>query len=170
MTVQDNRYTIHQACEVADVARTRVNQWISRGFFTPDEEYEHGRQRSYSFKDVMRLRVFSDLIRLGINQETAGRYTDDLHGFKDDQAILLVWHGPTELIPSSNWGEKSKKLKKPALAYNSNLPPFHKKIIRLNKLQDYICDPLVYASAVINLDLVYAYVESKLTELCDGEV
>lgn len=169
MTVHDNRYTIHQACEVAEVSRAQVNQWISRGFFTPDEEYEHGKQRSYSFKDVMRLRVFTDLIRLGLSQELAGRYSANIHGFKGDQAVLFIWQGPEELISTSNRGENLRKQGKPCLAYNPNMPPFHHKVIQMNKLQDFARNPLVYAAAIINLDLVCERVEKKLAELIEKE-
>lgn len=169
MTIQNKRFTIHQVCRASDVSRTQVNQWISRGFFAPEEEYEHGKQRSYSFWDAVRLRVFTDLMRIGLSQEIAGAHSKSLHGFKSDKAVLVIHHGPSELISVSERGKPIKKPSKASLMYDPTQPPVHKDIIKLSDLPRYMGNPHVFVAAMINLDSVVDRVEASLARILETE-
>ena len=149
------RFTLPQICRMAQVSRTQLNQWISRGYFKPEEEFDHGRRRTFSFKEACHLLVFTDLMRQGLTQETASRHTANLHTFKDEPAILIAQRGPIHLIKTSKRGEPATT-EKGLLSFDPNQEPIHLKIIKLSELPDHFDNPLVYSATIINLKNVEA--------------
>lgn len=145
---------IHQICRAADVSRTQLNQWISRGYFTPAEVLEKGKARSFSYTEAVSLAVFAELARLGIPYDVASRQSVNLYGFNDDQALLVLYQGSVDAVTSR--GGKKMKL------YFPDTPVTMKKIIPLKKFAEMASNPDVRSMAVVNLNHIDARVKASI--------
>jgi len=122
----------------------------------------NGKPRSFSFKEVVVLGTFAELVRLGVPHEVAAQHCRHLHGFKDEAALLLVYQGPVELIPTSERGSPLPSRTNGVKFYDPDRPPFGSEIIRLSQLAAYAADRNVRSLAVVNLDHVEERVKAAL--------
>ena len=152
-------YTIHQLAKAADVSRTQLEQWITRGHFKPKNEELTTKARSFTFADAMRLSVLAELVRFGLTPATAARHSDGLYGYKDDPALLVLIRGPQEITISG------KKM----VFHDPDSEALQSKIIRLRDLTKLAQNPLAYVTAFINLDEVEKRVAGNLEKIIKGE-
>ncbi len=163
-----NQLDVHQICKATSVTRTQLNQWITRGYFQPAEEPVNGKARSFTVGEGITLGVFAELIRLGVPHDLAARCSKHLHGFKDEPALLIIYQGPMELIPTSERGEPLPTEKKGLKFYDPAMPPVVGEIIKLSKLSDYAANPDVRSMVVVNIDYVESRVKAKLAADAEG--
>jgi hypothetical protein len=156
------RLNVHQMCKAASVTRTQFNQWIARGYFVPEEEPVSGKPRSFSFKEAVVLGTFAELVRLGIPHDVAAQHGRHLHGFRDEAALLMIYQGPVELIPTSERGSVLPGSGSGMRFYDPDRPPFGSEIIRLSQLAAYAANRDVRSLAVVNLDHVEERVKAAL--------
>ena len=165
--------TIHQLSRATDLTRYTIDQWISRGYFQPSQPSRPGRPRTFTFGEAIILGAMAELTRLGIDPKAASRVTAHLHGFRDTEAILLIWQGPAELVPTTPRGseplrrnyEQGKAPTIPENAnrwYDPNHPPLHACIVKPDDLTAAVGDPDKRAIALVNLDAIEARVTATL--------
>lgn len=172
-------FTKRQAANAADISLFQLDQWVSRGYVSPERSPEPGKARQYTISDIMIIATLADLVRLGINPTTSGPWLSQvlqhLHGFKDDHAVLVVWQGPGELIPCSNPGEPGTKvLRTPggwsrinpgaAKFYDPDRPPFQSDIVRPGELPEMLRDPDKRSFFMVNLNHVEERVQKALSD------
>lgn len=157
-----DRLNVHQICKAALVTRTQFNQWVARGYFTPAEPPVHGKSRSFSFREGVTLAAFAELIRLGIPHDIAAQHSRYLNLFKDEPALLVIYQGPVELIPTSERGSPLPGTKKGRKFYDPDLPQFRSDVIKLSQFATYAANPDVRSLAAVNLDHLEARVKTAL--------
>lgn len=160
-------YTIQQVAKAADITRRQLEAWVSREFIVPAHVPAPGTARTYSLVEAMRVAVVADLVRLGIPVERAADATRWLHAFKDDAAILVMWHGPVPLIPTSERGARplsEAELRKAGVAkfYNPDDPLIQSEIVKQSAFADFVNDPDKRAVAHVNIDHIEARVKRSL--------
>jgi hypothetical protein len=170
----NDRYSVHQAAAAANVSRLQLDQWVSRGYIVPSHAPEPGKAREYSLGDIVEIATLAELVRLGIGPGTAAPWVRHLHGFKDDQAVLVVWQGPIELIPSTRPGEPPLQVLRtpggwtrnnPGVStfYDPDRPPYDSDIVRGRELPEMLRDPDKRSLVAVNLDFVEQRVRAELT-------
>lgn len=150
-------YTFGQVLTALRLPRPRVDQWIARGQFKV-KETSPGVARQWDFGDVMRLAVFAKIVaaRDEITATKIGGLTHLLHGFKDDQAVLVLWSG---LIPTTISDGKGGVLK-------SDQPGiWSPEIIRHRELANFLLRDDVRMAFFIKLDEVESQVKAKLARV-----
>ncbi len=156
------RLNAWQICKAAGITRAQLNQWLVRGHFKPRHEPEIGKGRSYSVQEAVTLGTFAELIRLGVPHDVASVHSTPLHGFNDEAALLVVYQGPMELIPTSERGSPLPGIKRGLKFYDPDQPQFRSDIVRLSQLAAYAVNPDIRSMAVVNLDHVEARVKTAL--------
>jgi hypothetical protein len=84
-------------CVALQVARTRVDKWISDGSFTPIDEPAPGKARSWTKQDALRLACFVRLVEAGLKVEV-GKVIDRLSGFgivSEPKFLVVLAHKRT---------------------------------------------------------------------------
>lgn len=158
-------YSTRQTASAANISRLRLDQWVSRGYVTPSHTPQPGEARQYSLTDVITVATLAELVRLGINPATAAPWAFRIRGFRDDQAVLVVWQGPGELIPCSNPGDPPACVLRTeggwtrlnpgtSIFYDPDSPPYHAEIVRPRELPEMVRDPDKRSFAIVNLDHV----------------
>jgi len=157
-----DRLNVHQICKAAVVTRTQFNQWVARSYFTPEEPPVHGKPRSFSFREGVTLAAFAELIRLGVPHDVAAVHSTRLHAFNDEPALLVVYQGPMELIPTSERGSPLPGTKRGHKFYDPDRPQFQSNVIKLSQIAAYAANPDMRSMAVVNLDHLEARVKTAL--------
>ena len=158
-------FSTKQAATAANVSRLQLDQWVSRGYVEPSHKPEPGKARQYTVTDIIKIATLAELVRLGITPGTAAPWVRYLLGFTDDQAVLVVWQGPGELIPTSNPGAPpSQVLRTPGgwtrnnpgapTFYDPDQPPYHSDIVRPGELPEMLRDPDKRSLVAVNIDHV----------------
>lgn len=149
--------TIHQVARATDMTRHQIAAWISRGYFVPSKAVETGKAREFTFQDAFRLGCAVELTRLGINPADTAVVTQELYGFQDDIAFLVVSQGPIEVptIVTANG---------PGIVYDPDAPIKRSAIIGSKHLTEVLLDPKKRSAAVVNLDEVEKRVEAALQD------
>lgn len=148
-------YTIHQLAEAVGIARTQLEQWITRGHFRPEQAEPETRARAFSLTDAIRLSAHTELVRLGLTPAAASQHTGHLHAFKDDAALLVLIQGETEIKFTGG---------KTVVFYDPDQPRLQSKIIRLGDLSRLVSNPQVRTLAIVNLDEVEKRITTALTK------
>lgn len=166
-------FSTKQAAHAANVSRLQLDQWVSRGYVEPSHKPEPGKARHYTVTDIIKIATLAELVRLGIIPGTATAWVRYLRGFTDDQAVLVVWQGPGELIPMSSPGDPpSQVLRAPGgwtrnnpgtpTFYDPDRPPYHSDIVRPGELPEMLRDPDKRSLVAVNLDHVEQRVKAAL--------
>lgn len=82
---------IRQIMRATGLGRYVVDQWISRGYFNPEQPGKPGVARKFTVTEAIRLGAMAELTRLGIPPKMASQVTGSIAGFGSDDAILVVW-------------------------------------------------------------------------------
>jgi hypothetical protein len=83
-----------------------------------------------------------------VPHEIAAVHSRNLHGFKNEPALLVVYQGPAELASPSGVMPAAAKM------YTPDNPPFAGDVIRLSQLPEYATNPDVRSLALVNLNEV----------------
>lgn len=171
----NEHFTVRQAARAANISRLRLDQWVSRGYLAPKHTPEPGEARAYQIDDVIEIATLAELGRLGIPPGVAASWVRYLNLFHDDDALLVVWQGPVELIPTSKRGDPpSQVLRTPggwtrnhpgaSTFYDPNSPPFGAAIVRPGELPEMARDPDKRSLVFVNLNHVEKRVLAALAE------
>lgn len=175
----EDSFTKRQAARAADISPFQLDQWVSRGYVAPVRSPEPGKARQYTLSDIMSIATLAELMRVGINPTTSAPWLlpvlQHLHGFKDDQAVLVVWQGPADLIPSSNRGDPAPKVLRteggwtrlnPGASkfYDPDRPPCSSNIVRPSELPEMLRDPDKRSFIMVNLNHVEERVREALSQ------
>jgi hypothetical protein len=139
--------TIQQLAEAADLSRTQIDQWISRGHFKPKNPAEIGRAREFTTEDAVVLGALAELVRIGMTPTVASMHAHQVYAFKDDDALLVVSQGPTEIMPAKGKGRAT-------LVYDPANPATHSDIVRAKDIAKLVTNPNIRSMAVVNLNEV----------------
>lgn len=163
----DDTYNIRQASRASGLGSPlRLEQWISRGYFRPEDTPPPGKPRSYGLIDILRLAVLVELTRLGFDPKHIAPYSSrwPLHGWKNAPAVLVIWQGMGQLIQTRQRGEPALKEGSGKRFYSPNLP-LRTEIVRPDEIREMVLDPDNRALAIINLDHVERRVKEALPKL-----
>ncbi|MFC4731967.1 helix-turn-helix domain-containing protein [Salipiger abyssi] len=92
--------TTAELCKGLGISRTRLDQWVSRGFLKPMHTPAPGVGRTWDLPDAMRAAITHRLFSHGIKLTAWGNSSDEkllasklahLKGFKNDAAILALY-------------------------------------------------------------------------------
>lgn len=149
-----DHFNVRHAARAANITRTQLDQWVSRGYVTPTHKPGMGEARRYTMGDIVAIGALAELVRLGLSAAHASQFVPYVRGFKDSEAILVVWQGPIPLIPATDRGSKSHPDGETLKAYDPDRPPFRSDIVRARDLPALIEDPDKRALLAVNLDHV----------------
>jgi hypothetical protein len=93
-----------QICERMKVSRSRVDQWLSRGFLKLETETTSGRMRQWTERDAIKLVALRDMADADLPLEKVAPHIQFLTRRSDD-AYLTIYYGPHRLISSANRGD-----------------------------------------------------------------
>jgi hypothetical protein len=148
-------YTIRQLAAATGLARTQLEQWITRGHFRPQNAEPETKARAFTLTDAICLSALAELVRLGHTAAAASPHVHHLHGFKDDAALLVVMQGPMEIKLASG---------KTIVAYDPDEPGLQSKIIRLRDIGKLATDDAARSVSFVNLDNIEKRVKSALAK------
>jgi len=168
-------YSTRQAATAADVTRLQLDQWVSRGYVAPSHKPEPGKARRYTVVDVIEIATLAELVRLGIPPSTAASWVKSPLLFTDDQAVLVVWQGPHELLLERNPGDPPlQTLRTPGgwtrinpgapTFYDPDQPIYQSDIVRPDELPEMLRDPDKRSFVAVNLDHVEQRVKVALAK------
>jgi hypothetical protein len=153
--MEEKTYGSRQAAEAANISRTQLDQWISQGYFKPATTPAIGTARQYTFRDMMALAVLAELRRLGVDlkpfKENPFYFAvEHLSLFTDDEAFLVIWHGPVTLKMGANVVKHE----------NPDYPVIQSDIVRARELALFLNDEDKRATITVNLD----HIERRVIE------
>jgi len=148
--------TIKQISDALDLSRSRVEQWISRGYFRTPDVPILGKARDWDIQDAMRLAIMSELVDAGLSPEQAGQLVwAPISGFMSDHAFFVAWQGAHDMAVYPN-GEESE----PAKMYMPGA--WFQQILRGGRLFEFLSNPDVAIATVISLDNLERRVKQAL--------
>jgi hypothetical protein len=139
--------TIQQLAEAADLSRTQIDQWISRGHFKPKNPVESGKARAFTIEDAVVLGTLAELVRIGMTPTVASMHVHHVYAFIDDDALLVVTQGPIEMVAAGRKGPAP-------MFYDPDNPGTRGRVIRARDLGKLATDSKVRSMAVVNLNEV----------------
>jgi len=139
-------YGISEVRRAANISRTTLDQWISRGYFRPSQPVERGKARAFTVGEAMTLAAMAELTRVGVDLATASRATQRLVGFHDDAAVVMLWHASDD-APGQ--------------------PPHH-KVVRASEAADAVRDQNKRAIIILHLDAIEERVAAALQADSEG--
>ena len=148
-------FTIEDVCEAAGITRSQFSQWISRDYVSWLAPVPEGQARAYELGDIFTITVLIEIVRLGLPPAAAGRLFKDLrlwhlHGFNDDQAVLVIWQGPAALAGCGEF-------------WRGGIEPIHQaKIVRTRDFPSLVRDSHKRSLIAVNLDHVWDRVRAAL--------
>jgi hypothetical protein len=144
--------TIQQLSNAVTLTRYQIDAWISRGHFRPGNQPENGKARIFTWADAMALGAMAAFVRLGIQAATVGPLlSPGVHGFEDEQALMVICEGPTRLSSQSD-----------AALFETSTPTTFAKIIRASHLPGLLDDPEITSFAVVNLNTIEQRIQRAL--------
>jgi hypothetical protein len=140
-----------------------IDQWIAREIIKPSMQPERGLPRQFTVTEGMQIVGMIELGRLGLPFQDAARCTQHLTAFKDSPAILVVWQGPSEIIPVTERGAPAHRALRHPDGYSIIGPKgvrstggldtlIHSEIVRPAALTSMVADPDKWSLMAINLD------------------
>ena len=132
--------TIQQLAEAAELSRTQIDQWISRGHFKPKNPAEIGKARVFTIEDAVVLGALAELMRIGLTPTIASMHVHSVYTFIADDSLLVVSQGPDAITDAK--GE---------VYYDAANPATRGRIIRTCDLGAIATDPTVRSLAVVNV-------------------
>jgi hypothetical protein len=136
--------TLKRISAALRVSRVRVEQWISRGYFRTPDKPIFGKTRDWEFDDAIRLAVFIELVEAHLTTEQAGVLTQlDF----PRSGYLIAWKGLHH--PSGVPGKIYSDV-------------WYQEIVQPYELSDFLKNPDLFISVVINLDNLYDRVSAAL--------
>jgi len=161
---------IRQVCEVTGWERSQLNQLIVREHFVPAMTPYAGKPRVFSITETIQLRVMRLLTKLGFSSADAARESAFLRGFKDGDAVLVLWTGPGELIPSAPRGtDGHEQARHPEHGFTVIPPDGHRsgdsiwsEIVKPEALPAMLADPDKHVLVSINLNHIERRIEQVL--------
>lgn len=81
-------------CRALGLQPLRIEQWVARGLFEPQNKTTPGKAREWTAKDARALLVFDALYSRGMPAIQASQLAYLIHGWKDDKALLVAWPDP----------------------------------------------------------------------------
>lgn len=83
------RFTPQQAASLLDMPYTTIDTWNRKGIVCPSAKPSHGRgkQRYYSFSDLVALRVLKDLRAAGLSMHKLRKMLDELRALGYDEPL-----------------------------------------------------------------------------------
>lgn len=169
--------SITKLCEVSGLARSQIDQWISRGYYVPRTKPENGKARKFSFEEALEICAMAELNRLGLPLSAAQQACTSLHHFGDeDSAILVVWHGPMGLLQTLQRGAPTPEVNKTQYHpdgwpyihpdanrfYDPSNPFFQHVIVKPHALATLIRDPDKRSVMAVNLSNLAERIEIAL--------
>ena len=154
-------------CNELDLNATRVEQWISRGYFKPSEAGVAGRARQLTKKDAVTLLALAELVDAGLDAATIHREVENLFLFKG-RSYLVISRGELGLlVPASEQGKPA-----PTAADCTRVPlaagDYRSDVVAEADLPGVLADPFKSVSIVVSLDYLLAVVDAAWERLADG--
>lgn len=114
----------------------------------------------YTKADAVMLLFVARLAEAGISPSTIARAIQNIHGFKNDTAWLVISTGAlSEIIQPSPCGEPGTKPGKSTRVHNPGV--LHFKTVKGSKLKRIIKNPKRYVSIIVNLDEIEKHVKAE---------
>ena len=139
--------SIHQVRHVTKQSRAAIDHLISRGHFTPSMPAQRGTARKFTEADTIRMGALAELLRVGLDAKTASRATQRIIGYRDDDAVLIVWRAAED---------------------EPGQLPRH-KVVRARDAVDAVRDRTKRALALVNLNAIEERVTATLNGGDDAE-
>ena len=142
--------TIKMISDALGISRSRVEQWISRGYFRTPDKPVLGKAREWDERDALRLALMNTLMENRISAETAGRMAFNDPLYAGENSFFVAWRG---------WsvGACGGKFYYPEIFYHD--------VVRGQDLGGFLQNPDVEFSVVVNLDILSASVKEQLEAL-----
>lgn len=156
-------FSVQEAARAANVTRRQLDAWISRGYLAPEKTPQPGGAREYSTADIIEIAVLAELIRLGLGGPRIAGAAGNLHALKGDQAVLVIWQGPVELIPATPRGAAPDPAIKGRKFYDPDNAPLGRAIVPHSKVAELVADPDKRALVMVNIDHVEQRVRKALS-------
>jgi len=124
-------------CRALGLQPLRVEQWVARGLFEPQNKTTPGKAREWTAKDARALLVFDALYSRGMPAVQASQLSHMIHRWKDDKALLVAW--PDPLHNNGGWRHEIVRNR----AFNASKFAEQEKILSLvtvplNRLADVV--------------------------------
>lgn len=179
-------YTATQAARAAGMrSRAQLDQWISRGIFTPEHKPAEGEARRFTVTEIIRLATIVELANWGFNTKVGREFTSGgrtwtwqgwiehtkrLRGFNDEVAYLVLWTGRHRFSDDNarTLGSDGK--------WRPTEPIDHKgeggldvggKIVGASKIAELASNPEVRQWHAVNLDAIETRVKAALDAVTD---
>ena len=154
----ERTYSVQQCAAAANVSRHQMEGWLARGFIKPEHKPAPPAPRKYTYRDVLHVAIFAEMVRLGLPIANCISGATFLPGMRAEMGILAFWQGPMELIGATDRSTGKPLGGKPGKAYNPDQPPLHARIVPVQDVVSLVTDPDVRALVTVNL----AHVEQRV--------
>ncbi|MGP1397157.1 MAG: hypothetical protein ACTS3R_16745 [Inquilinaceae bacterium] len=88
MDFSKRQFTSREVREIVDIGRIRFDQFMARKYLDLGDPPGQGRERQFTFQQLLKIVLFVKLQRLGLSPTRAARYVQNPH---DDLSPLSVY-------------------------------------------------------------------------------
>ena len=144
--------TLKQIADVLGISRSRVDQWISRRYFTTPDTPRLGMSREWDASDALRLAVMNALLHRGVPANIAGdAVSANLPLYETERSFLALWAG---YIKTATAGVRT---------YNPDHT--HVAFLRESEVAEFVLDQNVRSVLLLDVDAIANQVTESLQRL-----
>lgn len=154
--------TIKQISEALKISRSRVEMWISRGYFVTPDKPMLGMAREWDITDAVRLAIMSDLIEAGVPAQQAGNLVTVAPATMSDFGLVpfvtpfAIRSEPAFFVAWQGWHEMAGGGK-------AHMPGnWYSETVWAHDLAGFVGGPDIDFATVININSVIARVTAAL--------
>lgn len=142
---------------------SRIEQWISRGYFQPDEASVPGRARELTKSDAVKLLTLVELVDAGFDASKVYEHLQYLHLLKTETYLVLSSGRLFRIIAPTSRGSAASDNSKDQSVYVPGR--LSKEIVSREDLLNIISDSNRHVSIVVNLDNIANRVDKAWDEM-----